>query len=584
MKRLLTFFIVVIIYTSGYSQTTNIQWAKCLGGSGAEQAQSIMQTMDGGYIVNGSSNSTDGQVTGNHGGYDYWVVKLNDTGGIQWEQSFGGSQDEQGNYIIQTPDSGYIVAGGAESNDGDVTCGIATDHSYWIVKLNSSGSIVWDGCYGGGDSLDFSEAWSVALAPDSNYIVCGESAATDGEVTGNHGGTDYWVILLSSTGSLLWEKCYGGSAQDLGKMAKPTADGGYIIIGSSASTNGQVTGNHGATDYWVVKTDDTGGIQWEKSLGGTSQDEGQAVQQTYDGGYIVAGYSNSDDGQVTGHHGDTTTTDYWVVKLDDTGGIQWEKSLGGSGDDNAYSVQQTLDSGYIISGSSASSDGDVTFNYGEGDFWVVKLNKYGTLIWQKSFGGSLNDVSYSIQQTADSGYITAGVSNSIDGNVTGNHGGADYWVVKLSAFVDSPVIINNNDTLSTTLGYNTYQWYYNGTAITGATSSTYDVVTGGAYAVYVTDSNGCKGISIPSNAFNLGVKTISRNSVITLMPNPTTGAINIKGAGLVNISIYNVLGQLMKEADNTDNTSIAELPSGVYFVRLTNDEGTVIYQDKVIKQ
>ena len=581
MKKLFSLLIIATISTTSYSQTSNIQWQKTFGGSLPDEAYHIQQTTDGGYVVAGVSQSNDGQVTGNHGGDDYWVVKLNDTGAIQWEKSFGGSGDDICYSIQQTADGGYILAGGTASSDSDVICSVP-EWDYWLVKISSSGSIEWSSCFGGSS---YNVAWSVQQTNDLNYIVTGVTYSNDGNVTGNHGGADYWVVLVSSSGSLMWEKCLGGSGNDLGKMVRPTTDGGYIAVGSSNSNDSQVSGNHGSYDYWVVKLDDTGAIQWQKSLGGSLNDNAAAIQQTYDGGYIVAGSSNSTFGQITGHHGDSTTADYWVVKLNDTGAIQWQKSLGGSNNDNAYSVLQTLDSGYIVSGSSSSADGDVTVNYGGQDYWVVKLSKSGTIQWQKTLGGSGDDVAYYAQETADSGYVVTGTTNSTDDNITVNHGDYDYWVVKLSSCVlDSPTIIATGFLLSTSVSYNTYQWEFNGVPIAGATNATYTATSNGTYNVIVTDTNGCKGTSVASNITALSVDQLLYKNAITILPNPTTGIINIIGSGVESIHIYNDIGQLMKEVSNARKISISELPAGLYFILLTNDKDQAIYQGKVIKE
>ena len=170
-------------------------------------------------------------------------------------------------------------------------------------------------------------------------------------------------------------------------------------------------------------------IEWQKSLGGTNDENAYSIQQTADGGYIAAGYSKSSNGDVTGNHG---FYDYWVVKLDGAGNIQWQKCLGGTSYDQAFSIQQTADGGYVVAGWSYSNDGDVTGNHGGDDYWVVKLDTAGIIQWQKSLGGTNDDYAQSIQQTADWGYVIAGGSGSNDGDVTGNHGGADYWIVKLA--------------------------------------------------------------------------------------------------------------------------------------------------------
>ncbi|HZV11862.1 MAG TPA: hypothetical protein VFA55_01510, partial [Candidatus Kapabacteria bacterium] len=230
----------------------------------------------------------------------------------------------------------------------------------------------------------------------------------------------YPFLLFAQAPSIQWEHSFGGSDVDRASSIFQTTDGGYIVAGWSASTNGDVTGNHGKDDYWIVKLDGNGAIQWEQSFGGSNNDEASCIRQTTDGGYVVAGQSISADGDATGNHG---LDDYWIVKLSATGSIQWEKSFGGSASDQALCIQQTTDGGYIAAGYSASNDGDVTGNHGGDDYWIIKLDANGTMQWQKSLGGSGDDQAFSIAQTADSGYIVAGYSASNDGDVTGNHGG-----------------------------------------------------------------------------------------------------------------------------------------------------------------
>ncbi len=188
--------------------------------------------------------------------------------------------------------------------------------------------------------------------------------------------------------AIQWEKALGGTGYDYATSIVQTSDGGYIVAGYSYSNDGDVTGNHGSADYWVVKLDNTGSISWQKSLGGSGDDEAASIVQTSDGGYIMAGSSNSNDGDVTGNHG---SYDCWVVKLDNTGSVSWQKSLGGTGGDLASSVEQTSDGGYIVAGQSYSTDGDVTGNHGVADCWVVKLDDTGSISWQKSLGGSNAD-------------------------------------------------------------------------------------------------------------------------------------------------------------------------------------------------
>jgi len=414
--------------TQNYSsiQEPLVEWQKALGGSGNDWAESIQQTNDGGYIVVGFATSNDGDVSGNHGLEDYLIAKLDTEGNIEWQKALGGSLDDYAYSVQQTSDGGYIVAGYTQSNDGDVSGNHGElGYDYWIVKLDSNGNIEWKKTLGGSD---YDKAYSIQQTNDGGYIVVGHTWSNDGDVSGNHGGEDYWVVKLDSNGYIEWQKALGGSNYDNAYSIQQTNDGGYIVAGWASSTDGDVSGNHGGLDYWIVKLDAYGNIIWQKCLGGSERDWAESIQQTKDGGYIVAGYTESNDGDVSGNHG---RADYWIVKLDAYGNIIWQKCLGGSDDDWAYSIQQTNDGGYIVAGWASSTDGDVSGNHGGLDYWIVKLDSNGNIIWQKALGGSDYDYAYSIQQTNDGGYIVAGRTYSNDGDVSGNHGGWDYWIVKL---------------------------------------------------------------------------------------------------------------------------------------------------------
>jgi hypothetical protein len=432
-------YLSVILFWLSFNSTINaqptIEWQKCLGGSHNDRGNSIQQTSDSGYIVAGNARSVDGDVTGNHGTWDdYWVVKLNNTGTIEWQKCVGGYDGDYAESIRQTADGGYIVTGRSASIDGDVTGNhggnLVTD--YWVVKLDSAGSIVWEKCLGG---TDWDGAESVRQTYDGGYIIAGSAGSNDGDVTGFNGGLDYWIVKLDSSGILVWQKCLGGSQNDRAYSIQQTLDSGYIVAGGSASNDSDVTGSHGMYDFWIVKLNKTGFIDWEKCLGGSSDDYNASISLTLDGGYIVAGGSNSSDGDVTGNHAGNGG-DGWVVKLDNNGNIDWQKCYGGDSIDYFNCIQQTSDSGYIISGMSKSINGDVTNNHGGGDCWIVKLNNSGSIEWQKCYGGYNNyEESSSIQQTFEGGFIFTGYTGSSDGDVTGFHGGSDYWVVKLSSTI-----------------------------------------------------------------------------------------------------------------------------------------------------
>jgi hypothetical protein len=400
------------------SEAPKIKWQKSLGTPDNDGAHSIQQTTDGGYIVAGHSYSA---ALG-----DCWIVRLDSVGKIVWHKSLRDYKDSQVKSIRQTRDGGYILAGEAISENGfEPGYSGNSNYDYWIVRLDARGNLLWQKLLGGlGDDY----ATSIGQTADGGYIVAGFSSSSDGDVSGNHGDSDCWVVRLGAKGNIVWRKSLGGSSDERAYSVQQTTDGGYIVAGVSYSVDGDVSGNHGDSDCWVVRLDAKGKLIWQKSLGGSRSDYATSIGQTADGGYIVAGASDSKDGDVSGNHG---ASDYWVVKLDVKGRLVWQKSLGGSLSDSADAVQQTTDGGYIVAGISDSKDGDVFSNHGSNDYWIVKLDAGGNLVWQKSLGGSREDFARSIQQTADGGYIVAGESESNNGDVSGNHGGSDYWIVKL---------------------------------------------------------------------------------------------------------------------------------------------------------
>jgi len=508
------FYFFLLLPFFGMAQAPIIEWQKSLGGSGNDYANSIHQTADGGYIVAGYTSSNDGDVSGNHGGDDIWVVKLTAAGNKEWSKTFGGSRNEVASYVVQTADLGYVIAGTTYSNDGDVTRNQGNSDA-WVIKLDNAGTIQWQKTFGGGH---IDAATSVQQMPDGGYIVgCYTISENTGDIIGNNGGTDCWIVKLTSTGSIAWSLCLGGRSEEFARTVQQTADGGYVMGGYTMSVDGDVSGNHGSYDYWVVKLDNIEEVQWKKTLGGTGSDILTSMVQTTDGGYIIAGHVYSQDGDIagSGFHG-PFFDDYWVVKLSSTGAIQWKKALGGFGNDLAQSVQQTADGGYIVFGFVTSNDGNVSGNNGFMNYWIVKLNSQGSIEWQKALGGSGQegfnaipdavDGAHSIQQTTDLGYIFAGYSKSNDGDVSGNHGGFDYWVVKLS----NP--LGTDDFLS-------------------------------------------KSVSV--------------------YPNPASERVFVRtdaDARLSEVSLYDLLGQLLRTTKE-NSISVSGLSKGVYFLQVKTDKG-----------
>jgi hypothetical protein len=443
-------FLFLFCYLSGsLSAQPTIEWQKSLGGSNTDQAEAICSLPDGGFLVAGNTRSTDGDVFGNHGGTDIWLVNLSSIGNVQWKKAYGGSGNDDVYSIQQTRDLGYIMSGTTLSNNWDVS-GNHGNYDAWVVKLDSIGAIQWQKCFGG---TGWEEAKSIKQTKDGGYVFTGFATSADGDVTQNQGSFDLWVVKLDSAGNIEWQKPYGGSGEDMGNSISQTLDDGYILSGQSESINGNVTGNHGSLDYWVLKLNYEGKIEWQKSYGGPSIDRAVDIHQTIDDGYIVLGQSYSMSGDVSGNHG---LNDFWVVKLTPAGGLVWQHSIGGSNEDYATSIYQTNDGAYVITGQTQSNNGDVFGNDGGADLWVVKIGELGELKWERTYGGSMAEWGSSIQQTNDGGFIIAGQAKSNNGDVLEAFGKDDYWVIKLSpesspltSPISTPLTIYPNPTQNT---------------------------------------------------------------------------------------------------------------------------------------
>jgi PKD repeat protein len=416
-----------------------IEWQKSLGGGQHEEAFSIQQTADFGYIVAGYSESWSGDVPGNYFYNDVWVVKLDSTGVPTWSKNYGGSSSEEAHSIRQTADGGFIVGGYTGSSDHDLANNIGYGSNPWVFKLDNTGTaghppaIAWQmpRPTTGTDPFNYGVE-SIQQTTDGGYILTGDASDSIK-------GYQYWIAKLTSGGSVSWQKYYGGPEWDRPKSITQTSDGGYIVVGMTLSNSGDVSGNHQCVsgicyapeDIWVVKLDSNGGLTWQKCLGGTNKDYGSDIHQTPDEGYIVAGYSYSVDGNVTAHVGNEGTPNYWVVKLDRDGNKVWDRSILSGVADLATSIDLTADGGYVVAGISDMGSGNYLDDRGGENIVVVKLDSAGNVVWKKILGGLADDDGYDIQQTTDGGFIVGGFSSSISGDVTENKGETDFWIVKL---------------------------------------------------------------------------------------------------------------------------------------------------------
>ncbi len=386
LKISVAFILLILLSGCTPKDTTppSVTWQKTYGGSDYDYAYSIQKTTDGGYIVAGETYSSGAGLS------DVYVLKLDATGNATWTKTFGGSNYDGARSIQQVPDGGYIVAGYTAS------FGAGASDAY-VLKLDASGNVTWTKTFGGSSS---DGASSIQQVPDGGYIVAGETYSSGA------GHDDAYVLKLDATGNVTWQKIFGGSDNDYARSIQQTADGGYIVAGYTNSFGA------GSWDAYVLKLDATGNATWTKTFGGSNNDWAYSIQQVSDGGYIVAGITDSSG---------AGSYDAYVLKLNASGDATWTKTFGGSSSDGASSIQQTADGGYIVAGYTNSSGA------GSHDVYVLKLDATGNVTWQKTFGGSSSDSASSIQQTADGGYIVAGYTASFGA------GASDAYVLKLDA-------------------------------------------------------------------------------------------------------------------------------------------------------
>lgn len=409
-----------------------LDFAKTYGGTKNESGEAVINTTDGGYAVLGFTQSMDGDITNKlNESYDYWLLKFNATSELQWNKTYGGTADDRGKDIIQTQDGGYAILGSTFSNDNDVS-GNNGQEDYWLAKLDASGTISWQKSFGY-SGTDY--GISVIQTNDNGYLVSGVLDVTasggDGNTSRNssrHAGGDYWVLKLDTNGNIEWSKFYGGLLSDTPYDIIETDDNAYIIVGGSDSADTDITNNKGTYDFWVVKISNIGALLWEKSFGGDEIDEARAITKSGDGNFIIAGDTRSMNQDVSNNIG---AADLWLIKIAPTGELLWEKTIGGSSFDVGRSIVKTQDNGFLIAGSSRSANGDVSVNNGQNDAWVLKVDSNGTLEWEKAIGGSNIDYAYSVAELNNKTIVAVGEASSNDGDLIENKGFTDLLIIKI---------------------------------------------------------------------------------------------------------------------------------------------------------
>lgn len=521
MKNLFAFTFILILFSCHLQAqlSTSIVNQKTYGGNENEFLCRGLKNADNSFIIGGNSGSgISGDKTDTNRGIwdDFWIMKLNSDLSIRWQKTIGGNNNDDLYNMVPCQDGGFLLIGTSASPiSGDKTVAGFGDNDFWTVKIDSTGNILWQNVYGGSGSDAPS---SVIRLKNGKYLIGGSSASDiSGVKTENSRGLhDYWIVCIDSLGNKLWDKTIGGSQGDGLWQIIQVSDNGILLYGiSNSPISGEKTAaSFGLNDIWLVKIDTTGNVIWDKTFGGNDTETAGAI--CYKNGSIYMACLS-----FSGISGTKTDTcrglfDYWVLKLDADGNKIWDKTIGGNKGEQPNSIFISSENQLLITGSSNSDiSGDKTeASYGLSDFWVVALDTNGNINWQKTIGGSDDDGCNDMIEIGNNNYMLFGSSLSgISGLKTeASRGQQDYWVVEIATNVG----IENN--------------------------------------------------------------LLSEKNLI-IYPNPVTNNLTIETPQKAIIEIINIQGQIVKIYPTNDTITsfdISALQSGIYFLKLTTAEGSLV--------
>lgn len=370
------------LFESASAETLPTLGSWTYGGALDEDGQELLATSDGGYIIAGSTKS----YGASH--YDVMLLKVDSLGNEEWHKTYGGVNADCGYAIVATSDGGYAIAGYTASY------GSGTD--IWLIKVDSSGNVEWNKTYGGG-GIEY--GYDMIATSDGGFAIVGRTNSYGA------GGFDVWLVKVDASGTLEWSQAYGGTGTEYGYGLVACSDGGYAIAGY---TNSYGSGNY---DVWLIKTDSSGGTEWTKTYGSNNAEYGYDLTATSDGGYAIIGQR-----YFSGKY-----YDVWLVKVDSSGTVQWNKNYGGNGQDCGYGVIATSDGGYALTGTYVA-----VFN-GDINLWLAKVDSSGNVEWDRTFGGASTDVGYGLTATYGAGYAVVGYTKS------SGAGNSDIWLIAVDS-------------------------------------------------------------------------------------------------------------------------------------------------------
>ena len=439
LPLIILFLLVQVIPKKLNAQHVQFNWQNCFNGPLYDEAYDITPTGDG-YMIAGiyKIKQNDPPIVDDR---DIWLIKTDMVGNLQWQKFLGGTSGDVPARIFPAKDGNYFVVGASSSSDGDISADpYPASSNYWIIKVDSNGNILWDKIVGGNC---FDQIWTGTATDDGGIVGMGWTCSGDGDIGQYFGSYDMWMIKLDTNGEKVWDFTIGTTNYDFGQAIIQTSDGGFLAGGASAFAS--QPGNIDCTpfsDYSeaiVFKLDSNANIQWQQCYGGSSH-EGATTFVELSDGYIIGSYAMSSDGDLTGSgfHG---ANDIWLVKIDFSGNIIWQKCYGGTGEDFVYRIFKLANNDLIVFGTTQSFDGDVIGNHGlsdiEPDLWMLRLDSTGALLWQRCIGSVGEErLNSGILQISDREYIgTCTISSGQNGDITcGNYPEINYgaWVFSIT--------------------------------------------------------------------------------------------------------------------------------------------------------
>jgi gliding motility-associated-like protein len=601
ITALLSAVLLFFVNSTVHAQIPPLQWATQYGGGKVDIPFTIKMTTDGGTIVGGYTDSKSGDVSPqpNRDFWDLWLVKLDKCGQIEWEKSLGGTGYESARDLVQTSDGGYLVLGETNSTDGGVVAGFGGTKDIWLLKFASNGTLEWQKRYGG-SGLDVGN--HIELMKDGSCLIAASSTSNDGQITGNHSTgtyTDGVLMKIDAAGNLAWSKCFGGTKNEE-LFDIEVINGTIFASGFTNSVDGDIPPSQKNYDVWLLAIDAAGNKVMSKIYGGSQNDVAYCMTKGADGSLTMAGYTTSNDGDVSGAKG---SQDYWILNVSQKGKLNWQKVFGGTDAEYAKTIITDKDSSYIIGGVTYSDDGDASASLGEGDFFTLKLRPDGSLAWKKHWGGSGNDhMRALVRHPVKDEYYLAGDSDSGDGDFSNAQGDADFAVIKLkipelstqdSAVCNINGFIPFQDTLPDICGYDSAVVKYHPVPLSGPFDSVkkIDTIFAGQSITLRSNGNG----TITWNSHSTLSCTQCASPVATPVTTTIYTAINESPLGcrvtdaftvvVLNDAVVAVPTGFTPNGDGLNDYfgPLGKVPDG-YRLQIFNRNGEVVFRSSAIEQ